>query len=96
MCGLGRKPWYNHVMEQWICKECEEEAWDEYHEYQAEEAEEIQFADPGGTSALRAATEGNPRNLPCPTCGMKDMLTPEDQALGYQCDMCAENLEGGY
>src|SRR5208282_4777896 len=29
---------------------------------------EIDFADPGGRSALRAATPTNPRNLPCPTC----------------------------
>lgn len=29
----------------------------------------VGFADPGGRSALRAATKSNPRNLPCPTCG---------------------------
>ena len=28
----------------------------------------VGFADPGGRSALRAATRNNPRNLPCPTC----------------------------
>jgi hypothetical protein len=27
----------------------------------------MQFADPGGKSALRAASKTNPRNLPCPT-----------------------------
>lgn len=55
------------------------------------------FADPGGTSALRAATRGNPRNLPCPTCGEPDRLTPADKARGYQCDTCAERAEGhGY
>lgn len=56
---------------------------------------EDDFADPGGTSALRAATAGNPRNLPCPTCGAPDRLTPKDHALGYQCDRCADRDEGG-
>ncbi len=53
------------------------------------------FADPGGRSALRAATHGNPRNLPCPTCGKPDRLTPRDRAQGYQCDECADRDEGG-
>jgi hypothetical protein len=53
------------------------------------------FADPGGNSALRAATASNPRNLPCPTCGSADRLTPKDQALGYQCDSCADRAERG-
>lgn len=52
------------------------------------------FADPGGRSALRAATEDNPRNLPCPTCHSPDRLTPADVALGYQCDACADAAEG--
>jgi hypothetical protein len=57
----------------------------------------IDFADPGGKSALRAATKSNPRNLPCPTCGCKNRLTPADRALGYQCDSCADRDErGGY
>jgi len=54
----------------------------------------IEFADPGGNSALRAASKRNPRNLPCPTCGAKDRLTPADHALGYQCDSCADRAEG--
>lgn len=58
---------------------------------------EIDFADPGGWSALRAATPTNPRNLPCPTCHEPDKLTPADVALGYQCDDCADAAEGiGY
>ena len=48
------------------------------------------FADPGGKSALRKATKKNPRNLPCPTCGRPNSLTPRDVELGYQCDSCAE------
>ena len=57
-----------------------------------------EFQDPGGKSALRAATPTNPRNKPCPTCGRPNMLTPKDVALGYQCDICADFLEmgGGY
>lgn len=55
------------------------------------------FADPGGNSALRAATASNPRNLPCPDCGRPDRLTPADVARGYCCDTCADrNERGGY
>lgn len=56
---------------------------------------ELTFADPGGNSALRAATRGNPRNLPCPTCGEPNRLTPADKRRGYQCDACADRAEGG-
>lgn len=57
----------------------------------------MDFADPGGNSALRAATKNNPRNKPCPTCRRPNRLTPKDVALGYQCDECADSLErGGY
>lgn len=52
------------------------------------------FAYPGGASALRAASPGNPRNIACPTCGEDDRLTPEDARLGYQCDACADRAEG--
>jgi hypothetical protein len=52
------------------------------------------FAEPGGRSALRAATRDNPRNLPCPTCGAANRLTPADRALGYQCNACADSAEG--
>jgi predicted RNA-binding Zn-ribbon protein involved in translation (DUF1610 family) len=54
------------------------------------------FANPGGKSALRAANKRNPRNLPCPTCGKPDKLTPADQANHYQCDDCADAQEGCY
>jgi len=55
----------------------------------------MDFADPG--SALRAAGPGNPRNLPCPSCGAPNRLTPRDRALHYQCDECADLAErGGY
>jgi hypothetical protein len=54
------------------------------------------FADPGGRSALRASGRRNPRNLPCPTCGRPNKLTPADVRRGYQCDGCADRDEGGY
>lgn len=54
------------------------------------------FADPGGKSALRAATPDNPRDRPCPTCGTENVLTPADVALGYQCDRCADRAEMGF
>lgn len=70
---------------------------DEDYPYGDEDDDRSEFADPGGTSALRAATKDNPRNLPCPTCGEPNRLTPKDKALGYQCDTCADQLErGGY
>lgn len=55
----------------------------------------LQFADPGGRSALRAESKRNPRNLPCPTCKEPDRLTPADRACGYQCDSCADRDEQG-
>lgn len=65
--------------------------WDDWPE------DRIEFADPGGRSALRAASKRNPRNLPCPNCGKKNRLTPADRAQGYQCDECADLAErGGY
>lgn len=51
------------------------------------------FANAG--SALRAATKSNPRNLPCPNCKRRNVLTPEDRARGYQCDACANRAESG-
>jgi len=61
-----------------------------------EDAAREAFADPGGTSALRAASKRNPRNLPCPSCGQPDRLTPADKARGYQCDACANRDEQGW
>ena len=55
----------------------------------------IQFRDPGGNSALRAESRYNPRNLPCPTCGEPNRLTPADAAKHYQCNECADRAEGG-
>ncbi len=55
----------------------------------------LRFADPTGRSALRAASASNPRALPCPNCRQPNRLTPTDQALGYQCDACADRTERG-
>jgi len=54
----------------------------------------LTFADPTGHSSLRAASKRNPRNLPCPTCGAANVLTPLDRQKGYQCDACADRAEG--
>lgn len=73
---------------------------DHYYGERSERDEEdyqidgVGFADPGGNSALRAATKDNPRNLPCPTCHAPNRLTPIDRAHGYQCDACADRAEG--
>lgn len=64
--------------------------WDDEDDFREEE-----FEFPGQNSALRRATPSNPRNLPCPTCGQPNRLTPKDRALGYQCDSCADRVERG-
>jgi hypothetical protein len=71
---------------------------DSRYEYDDDEWQERveRFADPGGNSALYAASEDNPRNLPCPNCGTDNVLTPLDRARGYQCDRCADAQERGY
>ena len=48
-----------------------------------------------GTSALRASSHRNRRNLPCPTCKEPNRLTAADAQRGYQCDACADRDEGG-
>lgn len=69
----------------------------EYDEWEDDqyEIDGVGFAEPGGNSALRAATSNNPRNLPCPTCGWPNRLTPIDVQHGYQCDSCADANETG-
>lgn len=67
-----------------------------YQDPYGDDDDAIDFADPGGNSALRAATRDNPRILPCPTCGGKNRLTPADRARGYQCDSCADRAEQGF
>ena len=48
------------------------------------------FRDPGGRSALRRGK----RIFECPNCGRPKQLTAADKKLGYQCDRCADALEG--
>ncbi len=76
---------------------------DEDYDYEGERYDDdydgyldnCEFADPGGRSALRAATEDNPRNLPCPSCRRPNRLTPKDKKLEYICDTCADTVESG-
>ena len=71
--------------------------YDDYYDSEDEWNERIErFADPGGESALHPSTKDNPRNLPCPTCGFPNRLTPRDVGQGYQCDSCADANERGY
>jgi hypothetical protein len=72
----------------------EREDWDDMME--GDDSGRLIFADPGSDSALRAETENNPRNLPCPSCDEPNMLTPEDKRRGYQCDSCANRAERGF
>lgn len=69
---------------------------DAYDDYQAgDDDDRSEFADPGGNSALRAATRENPRDQPCPTCNVANRLTRIDVLHGYQCDSCADRCERG-
>lgn len=73
---------------------------DYYRDYEEENdlrnnIDGVGFADPGGESALRAATKDNPRNQPCGTCHWPNRLTPIDVARGYQCDSCADAITTG-
>ncbi len=68
--------------------------WD--YEDQEYEIDGVGFADPGGTSALRAETDDNPRDQPCPTCKEPDRLTRIDVSRHYQCDSCADAEELGF
>jgi hypothetical protein len=80
-----------------LCEGCYEDAQDcsiDFDDY-SDQDYDLDFADPGGNSALRAATPNNPRNQPCPTCGDENVLTPADVALHYQCNRCADQAEGG-
>lgn len=65
------------------------------YDYDDDYRDRLEFAEPGGRSALRAASKRNPRNLPCPNCHKKNKLTPEDRTHGYQCDECADRAERG-
>lgn len=67
-----------------------------YNYFGSDESRGTVFQDPGGRSALRAASRSNPRNLPCPTCGAANRLTPKDRRLGYQCNECADRAEMGW
>lgn len=69
--------------------------YDDYDPYDDGLIDGVGFADPGGRSALRAATRDNPRIYPCPTCGAENVLTRIDVERGYQCDRCADRDEGG-
>lgn len=64
-------------------------------DFDDDEVDNMDFAEPGSNSALRAATPNNPRDRPCPTCHAPNRLTPKDVALGYQCNSCADRAEGG-
>ena len=64
-----------------------------YDNYLEDFHDRLEFADPGGNSALRAASKSNPRNLECPRCHAKNVLTPQDRQRGYVCDDCAEGKE---
>ena len=72
------------------------DVWGDEYEVDDEDFDfDLDFAEPGGNSALRAASSTNPRNQPCPNCGWPNRLTPADVSRGYQCDSCADALEQG-
>jgi hypothetical protein len=75
--------------------EDEEEDTDNHYDPWDDPDGNYDFADPGGTSALRRATASNPRNQPCSQCGRENVLTPKDKSIGYVCDICADRNELG-
>ena len=68
----------------------------DYDYYDLDDDDRSEFENPWGNSSLRAETENNPRNLPCPNCGEPNQLTKKDRALHYQCDACANQAERGF
>jgi hypothetical protein len=68
---------------------------EEYYDYEEWQERVERFADPGGESALHAATRDDPRDQPCPSCCWPNRLTGSDVASGYQCDACATACERG-
>lgn len=84
------------VKDHWGCMVADEDEFEREYPDDDYLIDGVGFADPGGRSALRAATKDNPRNLPCPTCKRPNMLTPIDVQRGYQCDICADALERGW
>jgi Zn finger protein HypA/HybF involved in hydrogenase expression len=89
---------YSSRNERVYCEGCQSEmedyeagSWEDDDEYLIDG---VGFQEPGGRSSLRAETEDNPRNLPCPQCGQEDTLTPLDRANGYVCNRCADRAEG--
>ena len=81
---------YGEDEEGYSCEDFEDDCEDGYWNIDG-----VGFARPGSNSALRAATKDNPRNLPCPTCGEPNRLTPIDVMRGYQCDSCSDKAERG-
>lgn len=73
-----------------------EQDWDDEDPEGTHFIDGVGFADPGGRSALRAATADNPRVYPCPTCGTPNRLTAIDVQHGYCCDECADRIETGF
>jgi hypothetical protein len=77
-------------------EDCDDYDEDYYDPEEEDEIDGVGFADPGGRSALRAATRDNPRDQPCPSCGAEEVLTRIDVMRGYCCDRCADMAEGGF
>jgi hypothetical protein len=93
--GKESKPSKGGIVSESIRKQEDDDEYERGLEAEDEGREPIRFADPGGRSALRAASKHNPRNLPCPTCKKPNRLTREDAAHHYQCDSCADRAESG-
>lgn len=82
--------WSAYETEQDARESLEDKEFDDYEFYDGDH-----FADPGGNSALRAETDDNPRDQPCPSCHTENVLTRADKRLGYQCNKCADRAERG-
>jgi hypothetical protein len=79
-----------------LCYECSYRECGEDYDDEDYLIDGVGFADPGGNSSLRAATEDNPRDCPCPTCGAENVLTRIDVEHHHQCNRCADAAERGW
>jgi len=60
-----------------------------------DDADNLEFADPGVAGALRSLHGETPRNQPCPDCGGENLLTSQEVAKGRWCRSCWYNADWG-
>jgi predicted RNA-binding Zn-ribbon protein involved in translation (DUF1610 family) len=96
----GEEMELNRKRTEWYCSHC-----DTSTDYEPPEPPDpydddypidgVGFADPGGRSALRAATRNNPRDRPCPNCGTRERPDADRRPAGLPVrPLCRPGGEG--